>query len=134
MVANAAYSGSFDGPRMASEHAGTASVNITKLEKASATYSVNASYKSTGSFQSKIRNKNSTSSVVDIAITDVVVDKSTHEILSGSASATITGTVTGKGSFTFTGTIEFNGDQMASVVVNGSDYLVNLVTGEITVQ
>jgi hypothetical protein len=59
----------------------------------------------------------------------VVVDKESHEILSGSASATITGTVTGKGSFTYTGTIVFNGDHMAELTVKGTKYLVNLATG-----
>lgn len=134
MEAAVTYDGQFDGPRISSAHEGTAEVLVTKLESSSTTYSVDASYEAEGTFQSKIRNKNSTSSSVDISLDAVVVDKETREILSGSASATITGTVTGKGSFTFTGTIVFKGDHLAEVTVNGNKYLVNLVSGDVTAQ
>jgi hypothetical protein len=62
----------------------------------------------------------------------VVVDKESHEILSGTASATITGTVTGRGSFTYTSAIVFNGSHMAELTVKGTKYLVNLATGTVT--
>jgi hypothetical protein len=132
MAVNVTYDGEFDGPRISSEHEGTADVTITKLENTSATYSIDADYEWSGSSQSKIRNRNSFSSNVDITLDDVVVDKDSHEILSGTASAIITGTVTGKGTFTYTGTIVFNGDHMAELTVNEVKYLVNLATGTIT--
>ncbi|MCD9017209.1 hypothetical protein [Parachryseolinea silvisoli] len=132
MEVNVTYNGEFDGPRISSAHEGSADITITKLENTSATYSIDADYQWNGSSQSKIRNRNTTSSSVEITLDDVVVDKEAHEILSGSASATITGTVTGKGSFTYTGTIVFNGNHMAELTVKGIKYLVNLATGSVT--
>jgi hypothetical protein len=132
MEVNVTYDGEFDGPRISSAHEGSADVTITKLENTSATYSIDADYQWHGASQSKIRNKNSTSSTVDITLDDVVVDKASHEILSGTASATITGTVTGKGSFTYTGAVVFNGNHMAELTVKGVKYVVNLATGAVT--
>ncbi|MBT1688173.1 hypothetical protein [Dawidia soli] len=132
MEVDVTYDGEFDGPRISSAHEGTADVTITKLENTVVTYSIDAHYQSAGTFQSKIRNRNSTSSSVDITLDDVVVDKASHQILSGTASATITGTVTGKGSFTYTGTIVFNGNHTAELTVKGIKYILNLTTGSIT--
>ncbi|MBT1710810.1 hypothetical protein KK062_21390 [Fulvivirgaceae bacterium PWU5] len=134
MEVNVTYDGEFDGPRISSAHEGSADITITKLENTSATYSIDADYQWHGSLQSKIRNQNSTSSSVEITLDDVVVDKESHEILSGSASATITGTATGKGSFTYTGTVVFNGNHMAELTVKGSKYLINVTTGSVTAE
>lgn len=132
MNVNVTYDGNFDGPRISAEHEGTADVTITKLENTSATYSIDAAYQWHGTSQSKIRNRNATSGSVDITLDDVVVDKESHEILSGSASATITGTVAGKGSVTYTGTIVFNGNHMAELTIKETKYVVNLATGTVT--
>jgi hypothetical protein len=132
MEVNVTYDGEFDGPRISSAHDGSADVTITKLENTSATYSIHADYQWQGSSQSKIRNRNSFSSAVDITLDNVVVDKESHEILGGTASATITGTVTGKGSFTYTATITFTGNHTAELTVKGIKYIVNLTTGTLT--
>lgn len=123
------YEGQFDAPRLASQHTGSSNLTITALDESATSYIINGDYDRSGSFQSKIRNKNSSTSTVDFSIDDLTVDKTNQKILSGSASVTITGSVTGKGSFTYTATVIFEGDGTAKVTINGTVYIVDLTTG-----
>jgi hypothetical protein len=126
---NTSYDGQFDAPRLASQHSGTGNLTITALNESATSYIINGDYNRSGAFQSKIRNKNSSTSTVDFSIDDVTVDKTNQKILSGTASATITGSVTGKGSFTYTATVLFEGNGTAKVTINGTVYIVDLTTG-----
>lgn len=128
-AATVAYNGQFDAPRLASQHSGTSELTVTALNDEATSYIINGDYNRSGSFQSKIRNKNSSTSTVDFSINDLTVDKTSQKILSGSASVTITGSVTGKGAFTYTATIVFEGDGTANVTINGTVYIVDLTTG-----
>ncbi|NJM25362.1 MAG: hypothetical protein HC859_07625 [Bacteroidia bacterium] len=132
MAVDITYSGNFDAPRLASEHAGTVDLAVTELDAAAASYLINGDYSTTGSFQSKIRNKTSTTSTIDITVADLSVNKSTYTIEGGTAAALITATATGKGTFTFTASIVFEGDGGATVTVNGTTYSVNLTTGDVS--
>lgn len=129
LAVNTTYDGQFDAPRLASQHAGTSDLTITALDETATSYIINGDYNRSGAFQSKIRNKNSSTSTVDFSIDDLAVDKINQKILSGSASVTITGSVTGKGSFTYTATVVFEGDGTAQVTINGTVYIVDLTTG-----
>lgn len=130
MTAAMSSSGEFEGTRLASENTSAADLVVEALDKTLTTYSVNGGYSREGSFQSKVRNLNSGTSTVSFTIDDISVDKTTKEILSGSAALTITGTVTGKGTFAFDATITFNGDNNATLLINGTSYSVNLLTGD----
>lgn len=129
LAVNTSYDGQFDAPRLASQHSGTGNLTITALNESATSYIINGDYNRSGAFQSKIRNKNSSTSTVDFSIDDVTVDKTNQKILSGTASVTITGSVTGKGSFTYTATVVFEGNGTAKVTINGTVYIVDLTTG-----
>lgn len=130
----ATYDGEFDAPRIASQHSGTVDLFVTALDESETTYMINGDYSRAGAFQSKIRNKNSSTTTVDFTIDDLEVDKTTQKILSGTASVTITGSVTGKGSFTYTASVVFEGDGSATVTINGSIYAVDLITGTVVAE
>ena len=130
-TANASYSGSLDGLRIATENAGTANLSVKTLDATFTYFTFNGSYNRTGSFQSKVRNKNTSTSTITITLTEVTVDKTSRMITGGTASIDINGTVTGKGTFSYTGTITFKGNKQAELNINGTRYSINLETGDV---
>jgi hypothetical protein len=126
------YSGEFDAPRLASAHTGDGVLTVTALDNTSTAYSIDGSYSRDGSFESKVNNLSAGSNTLVMAIDDLVVNKTTKRIESGSASITLTGTVTGKGDYSFTASIIFNGDGTATATLNGDIYSVDLSTGIVT--
>jgi len=117
-----AYSGSagYDGPRIATSGSTAATANITGLESSASQYVVNTSYEHNGNTTSKIGNKNSFTSKVQISSANINIDKVTRKIQSGSAAVTITGSTTQGSSFNYNGTIVFNGNNTATVTLNSN--------------
>lgn len=128
IVTTLAYSGNYDGPNVSSNNSGTANFTIAGLTQSAANYVVNGEYKRSGSFTSKVGNKNSYSSDVDIVATNVTLSKPGRRINGGSATISITGT-SPKGSFSYTGTIVFNSSSSATLTINGNVYNIDLHTG-----
>jgi hypothetical protein len=129
LVNTLAYSGSFNGPRLSSSNSGSATVTIAGLTQASANFVLNGEYKRSGSFQSKVGNKATGNSNVDIVGTNISLSKPDRKILSGNATISITGTGPRGVSFSYTGTIVFNGDNTATLTINGDAYTINVITG-----
>lgn len=128
------YEGSLDGPKFASEYSGSGSLIITDLEAASAVYTINGTYDRAGSFESKIDEQTSGSSNISLGIDDVLINKSTKVITGGSADASVSGMIPGKGNFAFDAHVVFNGDGTANIQVNGEVFVANLVTGQVTIK
>jgi hypothetical protein len=124
------YNGSFDGPRLSSTNSGSAKAKIAGLTSTATNFVVNGEFKRDGSFQSKIGNKASGNSHIDIVGTNIILSKPGRKILSGTATITITGTGPKGNSFSFNGTIVFNGDGTATLTLTGgASYTINLLTG-----
>jgi hypothetical protein len=123
------YSGSFSGPHISSSNSGSSIFTVTGLLPAATTFVLNGEYKRAGTFQSKIDTTNHGNSNVDIVVTALTVTKSTRTIASGNASISVTGSVPKKGSFSYTGTLVFNGDGTATLTLNGTVYTINLADG-----
>jgi hypothetical protein len=133
-TSNIAYHGSLSTPRMSTENEGTGNLTIQTLDAAYQYFTFNGAYNRTGSFVSNIRNKNTSNSTITFEIDGITVDKESKTITGGSASITITGSVAGKGSFSYSGTITFPGGQLADLDINGTLYSLNIATGEFTAQ
>jgi hypothetical protein len=125
------YNGDVDAPRFSSSNLGTAAWSVAGLELAETSYTLNGSYKRSGTFESKVRNMNATSSNVELTLSDLIVDKGTYEIESGTASVSVSGSLEGKGGFQFTGIVEFLGDKQVVITISGDKYVVDLESGEI---
>ncbi|MDO3628108.1 hypothetical protein [Mucilaginibacter sp. BT774] len=124
------YKGSFDGPRLTSTNTGSANVTIAGLSPTATNFVLNGEYKRDGSFQSKVGNKASGNSHIDIVGTNIMLSKPGRKILSGSATISINGTGPKGNSFSYTGTIVFNGDNTATLTITGgASYTINLLTG-----
>jgi len=132
MTSNLSYTGSVDAPRMSAQSAGTGNLTVKTLDATFTYFTINGAYVRTGSFVSKVRNKNTSNSTITFTLTDVTVDKTSRMITGGTASVTITETVTGKGDFSYSGTIVFKGNKVGELDINGTKYSVNLETGDVT--
>jgi hypothetical protein len=67
-----------------------------------------------------------------MTIEEVTVNKTTKSITGGSATLTIMGTATGKGNYSFSAKVTFLGGGQGTMVIDGTTYNVNLLTGEIS--
>lgn len=132
MSVNLNYKGSLDAPRLFTENEGEGTLSVKTLDATYTYFTINGTYDRTGSFESKVRNQSTSTSTITITMSDVTVDKTTKAITGGSASVTIEGTVTGKGSFNYSGSIVFKGNRQSELTVNGTKYSINLETGEVT--
>ena len=113
----------YDAPRISSADSTQASFSITGIEPGTTQYVFNASYIRNGSEVSKVREQRSFSSKITITSSNLTLDKTTGAILSGTATATISGAASGGANFSFSGTITFLGNQAATLVfASGTPY------------
>lgn len=131
-TANVNYTGSLSTARVETENEGNATLTVKTLDATYNYFIFNGSYDRSGSFESKVRAQNTSSSTITFNLMDVTVDKATKTITGGTASLAITGTVTGKGTFSYSGTVTFKGNKQAELNINGTGYAVNLETGDVT--
>ncbi len=109
--------------RMSSNDNSTAQFTVTGLEANSNTWTVNSSYVRNGTQQSKIRAQRSFASVITITSSNIVVDKTTQKIVSGTATATFDGTGSGGYKVSRSATIVFLGNGKGTLTLkNGASY------------
>ena len=124
------YNGEFDAPRLASNNSGSGDFEITSIEYTSDMYLINGTWQRSGGFESKIGNKANRQATVQFELVDVAVEKEPKEIDNGTIHFTIEGG-SGRGSFSYEGTITFTGNGEATIEISGSRYVTNLETGEV---
>ena len=71
-------------------------------------------------------------SQVTYTLQNVLADKMTYMVTSGSAQVAINGNGPGNVSFRYTGTLTFSGNRQAVLVLGGSTYNFSLTTGTIS--
>jgi hypothetical protein len=118
------YSGSYNGPRFESEYTGNGDLTITKLGEDQSSFEINGSYDRSGSFATKEDGEVSEEGQhsIDIDADAVLVSKSTGKIVDGSADVSASGSIEGRGSYSFDATITFNDDGTATIQVAGDTY------------
>tara|TARA_R110002050_G_scaffold300779_1_gene472587 strand:+ start:8905 stop:9693 length:789 start_codon:yes stop_codon:yes gene_type:complete len=124
------YNGEFDAPRMASNNSGSGDFEITQIENTSDMYLVNGTWQRSGGFESKIRNQANRQATIQFELVDVAVEKEPKEIDNGTIHFTMSGG-SGRGSFSYEGTITFSGNGEAIIEISGSRYVTNMETGEV---
>jgi len=111
-------SSKYDGPRMSSDDKSTGGFVLTGLAPTSSAYILNTTYNRTGSQTSKIARKYGFNSNLTIKSADITIDKSSLKILSGTTTVAISGASSSGKSFNFNGTLTFNGNNKATLVLN----------------
>jgi hypothetical protein len=94
--------------------------------------SLNGTLNSSLTYQINTGTKGSGTETFDYNLTSLILSGATGEVLSGTATFSTTGTGT-KGVWNYQGTINFLGNNMATVTINGKAYTVNLQTGAVSV-
>ncbi|MDN3581032.1 hypothetical protein [Mucilaginibacter flavus] len=119
-------SSTFDGPRMSSDDKSTGGFVLTNLQPTASTYTLSSTYVRNGTQTSKIARKYTFTSNLSITSNNVLVDKTTLKIVSGTAAVTLTGTSSSGKSFSFNGTITFQGNNKANLVlISGASYAIS---------
>src|ERR1700744_1092449 len=126
ITTNLSYAGNFSNSKLSLKNSGTTSFIVAGLTPTATVYAINGEYKSMGTFKLKPDTTNTGSANVDIVVKNLIVTKATQVIASGTAAVIVTGTTVKKGDFTYNGTLTFNGNSMATMVINGTTYTVNL--------
>lgn len=118
--------GTYDTTRLSSDDNATASVAVTGLGNDNPVAVINGSYVRNGSEVSKVHLMRSFTSLITINLANVSINKTSQQITGGTASVNITGAGSGGATFSYNGAITFNGNQTATLVVNGNTYTINL--------
>lgn len=118
-------SGTYDVLRMSSDDNFTTELTVTGLEPSSDNAIVNGSYVRNGTQQSKVRYNRSFTSTVNYSLNNLQLNKSQHKIEGGTAVLNITLTADGV-TKTYNANLTFNGDNTATLDINGNIYSINL--------
>ncbi len=126
------YAGYFNGPKLIFTNTGSTNYVIAGLTPAATVHSFNGEYKAFGSYKFKTDTTNRGTANIYLNVKNLIISKANHNITGGTATVIITGTSTKKSTFTYNGTLTFKGDFLAVLTLNGAEYIVDLITGEIT--
>ncbi|MES2275871.1 MAG: hypothetical protein V4592_07605 [Bacteroidota bacterium] len=132
VTGTASDKGTFDGPRASSTNTGTASFRLAGLTPTATVYAINGEYKRIGTFTSKVESKSTSTTTISLVVTNLLINKTTKIATSGTAVITVTGSTNRNATINFTGNLTFTGDGKATVTLNGTVYIVDLLTGDFT--
>ncbi len=118
------YSGSFDGAKMSSNNSGTRNWTITA--KSGSEYNYNGTFTRVGKCTSKVGSKNTFDTDLTISTTNLTVNSTTYKVTSGTSNVSITCKSSSGNSYSFAGTITFNGNNTATLKLNNNTYTINL--------
>lgn len=127
------YELAYDGPEVAFAFNGSSALSVSGLQEAAPSYIINGDLDRNGTFQWKEENGSVGTAFVEVQYDELIVTKTyPHVITDGTATVNLSGSVTGKGSFSYSATVDFNNDGTANVTVGGVAYKVDLVSGSAT--
>ena len=123
---NSSGNGTYSTNRLESDDASTFNASVTGLEPSVSAMTFNGNFERSGTQRlTTNQNTRSITSTFSTQLNDLVVSKADYQIDSGTGSFTLTGT-NNEHQFSFAGTIEFTGNQTATVTINGSSYNISL--------
>jgi hypothetical protein len=116
----------YDGPNMSSKGNSVGNMTVTGYGSSSSEYTANITFERDGSDQSKVFHKNSFTSKTTITSDNIKIDKTTALITSGAATVNIKGSSTNGLSFSYGGTLTFNGNKTGTLLLdNGTSYNIS---------
>lgn len=127
-VFNFSYSaeGNYEGPSISKDGSHSSSFVVTGLGESSDVYIMNGETTYEGNLTLKNFENKSYSSTSDFTLVDVTVNKLTGVVQSGTVTFTISGT-NGEGeSYSFAGSLEYQGDDTAILTIGDEEYEIDL--------
>jgi len=141
LTATHTYNGTVDAPLYTAAHSGTGTYTFTNLGTLVGTtfhpdsiWTMNGGYTRTGTHTIKLSNK-TMHHTTNATFTNVLMNRLTRTIKSGTGSFTITGyagTDPTKKTFSYAGTLTFDNNTSATVIIGGKSYLIRLLDGNVT--
>ncbi|MCB9188496.1 MAG: hypothetical protein H6600_04790 [Flavobacteriales bacterium] len=120
-------SGNYSSLRMDADDEATGSIVLTQLLSSQSSYMANINYERIGNQESNFGNNSTFSSTLTITGSNIEVDKTSYEILGGSANFTISGSRDNGTNYSFSGMIQFLGGGSATVSFNnGNQYTISI--------
>jgi len=121
------YEGNYNGPRFESTYEGNGDLTISRLNDEEDYFELNGSYDREGSFEVKKDGETTEEGrhELNIQADEVMIDKTSHFITSGSASVSASGSIDGRGSYSFSADVTFEGTgdlRKAIIEVAGETY------------
>ena len=123
--------GTYNAPYVSASMEAAGSMTVTGFISGYS-YLVNGQSAREGNFTMKIGNQNGINGEVSATLTNFRFNKSTLICESGNATVTVTGTTNAGRSFSFTGTLVYQGNYIGSLTLAGKTYSINLSTGAVT--
>ncbi|MEI6433654.1 MAG: hypothetical protein WCP32_02340 [Bacteroidota bacterium] len=121
-------SGNCDSPNVTAAISASGTLAVTGFLTGD-TYIVNGQSAREGNFVMKIGNKNSINGSVSTTITNFRFSKTTGLLESGAATIVVAGSTGAGRSFGFTGTLVYNGNNNATLTINGKTFNFNIASG-----
>ena len=120
--------GNFDAPRLESTDSGSGVDTLSNLSSSFTEFLVNGVYSRIGTSISKVAQKGTFSYTMTLTLNNVQVNKSTKNIVGGTAEFNISGNSTGVGStsFNYIGTVTFSSASTASVLLQGTNHTISI--------
>lgn len=120
------FSGVYDTPRMSSNDSTTLDWQVSNLGATETSSTFSGSYLREGTQVSKVFNMNTFESTLTYTLSNLVVDKNTYQILSGSAQVSFLAESSNGNTYSFSGSLTFNGNNTATLILNGNTYTIHL--------
>jgi hypothetical protein len=111
-------------PRIDSDDNGDFTGNVTGLEPSSSIVNIGGNYSSTGTQNLDFVEQKSISSAFEVDLTNLEMNKQNYMIESGTAVFSFTGS-TADENFSYSGNITFNGNNTATIIINGTTYEID---------
>lgn len=119
-------SGQYNVAKISSKDSGSGSLVYSGLEVKSSNYVFNGEYIRNGSQTLKVSTTKTVTSNLSISMSNLQVNKSSYQILSGKGTFSLTGTTSSGKSFSYNGTIVFNGNCTATITTNKRIYTITI--------
>jgi hypothetical protein len=119
---NSSGNGNYTTPKLSSNDSSSLNSTVTGLQPTASEFVFNGTFERIGTqeYSSNFINK-TLASEFKATISSITVSKSDYQITSGMASFTLTGTSNGT-PFSYSGSITFNGNNTATLTINGNNY------------
>jgi hypothetical protein len=114
----------YSSSRVVSDDNGNFMGNATGLQPTILTMNINGEYIRAGTQVLNFRDQKEITSTLSIELSELEMRKQGFEILSGNGTIEFTGSAA-DGTFSFDGTIVFNGNKTATLTINGTTYEID---------
>lgn len=114
----------YSSSRIVSDDDGDFSGNVSGLQPSSLTMNIDGDYSRTGTQELNFMQQKDINSTLTVNLNELEISKQGYELQSGNGTFSLTGSTSDE-SFSFAGTIVFNGGNTATITINGTTYQID---------